>query len=212
MLHTQTVEPSTLGLLKSLQSKEYLSGFNLVGGTALALYMGHRVSLDIDLFSDFDFDVPRMIEQIQYDYPLELYYTASNTIKGSINSINVDIIAHRYPCLNTLTLIDGIRILSEPDIIAMKLNAISTSGQRSKDFIDIYFILEEHKYSIADMVKFYQMKYSQHGDMHVLKSLIYFDDVDTTDWPVLMKKPHLKWPVVTARIEKEVLRFIKEQR
>ena len=94
----------------------------------------------------------------------------------------------------------------------MKLNAISTSGQRSKDFIDIYFILEEHKYGIADMLKFYQMKYSQHGDMHVLKSLIYFDDVDISDWPVLIKKTHLKWSVVTARIEKEVLRFIKEQR
>ena len=49
MLHTQTVEPSTLGLLRSLQSKDYLKGFNRVGGTALALYLGHRTSIDIDL-------------------------------------------------------------------------------------------------------------------------------------------------------------------
>jgi hypothetical protein len=112
--------------------------------------------------------------------------------------------------LNEPSDIDGIRILSVPDIIAMKLNAISVSGQRSKDFVDIYFILEKHKYNIADMLKFYQIKYSQQGEMHVLKSLVYFDDVDLSDWPVLLRKPHLKWADVCKRIESEVLLFMKE--
>ena len=208
MLHTQTVEHSTLELLKSLQDKDYLKGFNLVGGTALALYMGHRTSIDIDLFSNFDFDTAQMLEQIQHDYPLQLYYTAPNTIKGSIENVRVDIIAHRYPFLNQPADIDGFRILSEPDIIAMKLNAISTSGQRSKDFIDIYFALESKKYSLADMLRFYQTKYSQHGDMHVLKSLMYFDDIDLSDWPVLLKNPHLKWMEISERIEREVLQLL----
>lgn len=212
MLYTQTVEPSTLGLLRSLQSKNYLKGFNLVGGTALALYLGHRTSIDIDLFSNFNFDTSHLIELIQQDYPLQLYSTASNTLKGRIENVNVDIIAHRYPHLNEPSDIDGIRILSEPDIIAMKLNAISVSGQRSKDFVDIYFVLEEHKYSIADMLKFYQMKYSQVGDMHVLKSLVYFDDADLSDWPVLLRKPHLKWNDVCKKIEKEVLLYLKESK
>jgi hypothetical protein len=212
MLHTKTVEPSTLDLLKSLQHREYLKGFNLVGGTALALYLGHRISLDIDLFSDFNFDVSQMIELIQYDYPLQIYNTSTNTIKGSINRINIDIIAHRYPSLNEPIVEDGIRIMSEPDIIAMKLNAISTSGQRSKDFIDIYFVLEEQRYGMADMIRFYQMKYNQEGDMHVLKSLVYFEDVDLSEWPVIIKAPKLKWSAVTARLEKEVLRFIENQK
>jgi hypothetical protein len=208
MLHTQTVEHSTLELLKSLQDKDYLRGFNLVGGTALALYLGHRTSIDIDLFSDFDFDTAQMLERIQHDYPLQLYYTAPNTIKGSIENVRVDFIAHRYPFLNQPAEIDGFRMLSEPDIIAMKLNAISTSGQRSKDFIDIYFALETKKYSLADMLKFYQTKYSQLGDMHVLKSLMYFDDIDLSDWPVLLRKPHLKWLDISERIEKEVLQLL----
>jgi hypothetical protein len=92
------------------------------------LYIGHRISLDIDLFSDFNFDVSQMIELIQYDYPLQIYNTSTNTIKGSINSINIDIIAHRYLPLNEPIIEDGIRIMSEPDIIAMMPNAISTSG------------------------------------------------------------------------------------
>lgn len=209
MLHTQTVEAATLGLLKSLLGRDYLNGFNLVGGTALALYLGHRTSVDLDLFSNFSFDTAQMIELIQQDYPLQLYFTAPNTIKGSIENVNVDIISHRYPSLNDPYDLNGIRLLSEPDIIAMKLNAISVSEQRSKDFIDIYFELENNKYSMADMLKFYQIKYNQQGEMHMLKSLIYFDDIDLSDWPVLLKKPHLKWADVKTRIEKEVLLLIK---
>jgi hypothetical protein len=210
MLHTEAVKPATLELLKSLQGRTWLKGFNLAGGTALSLYLGHRTSVDIDLFSNFDFDTAQMIELIHHDYPLQLYNTAQNTIKCSIANVNVDIIAHRYPWLNEPSEIDGFRLVSEPDIVAMKLNAISVSGQRSKDFIDIYFVLETHKYSIADMLKFYQNKYNQQGEMHVLKSLVYFDDVDLSDWPVLLKKPHLKWAEIRKKIEKEVFLFLKE--
>jgi hypothetical protein len=211
MLQTQTIDPATLELIKSLQSRDYLKGFNLVGGTALALYLGHRRSIDIDLFSNFDFDVATTIELIQQDFSLQIYQTARNTIKGSIENINVDIIAHKYPLLNKPTEIDGIRLLSEPDIIAMKLNAISVSGQRSKDFIDIFFAMENDRYLIADMLKFYQTKYNQSGEMHVLKSLIYFDDVDLSDWPVLLKKPSLKWSEVCTKINRKVLLFMKTQ-
>ncbi|MGE0089959.1 MAG: nucleotidyl transferase AbiEii/AbiGii toxin family protein [Bacteroidales bacterium] len=208
MLYPETIDPSTLGLLKSLQSKSYLDDFYLAGGTALALYYGHRKSIDIDLFTNKNFDTQQMIESVQQDFSLQLFYTAANTIKGSISNINVDVIAHRYPYLNDPVLKDGIRILSESDIIAMKLNAISTSGQRSKDFIDIYFALE--KYQISSMLLFYQKKYNQHGDMQVLKSLVYFDDVDLSDWPVLIKETDLTWALVKKRIEKEVLHFIKK--
>lgn len=210
MLYTQTINPAALGLLKSLQSRDYLKGFNLAGGTALALYMGHRTSNDIYLFSNFNFDAAQLLELIQQDYQMQLYFTAPNTLKGSIENVNVDILAHRYPYLNEPADIEGFRILSKPDIIAMKLNAISTSGQRSKDFIDIYFILEMSMYSIMDMIKFYQMKYSQDSEMHVIKSLMFFDDVDLSDWPVLLRNPKLKWTEVCERIEKEVLLFLKK--
>ena len=53
MLHTQTVAPQTLGLLKQLEAEPRLAAFNLAGGTALALYLGHRVSVDLDLFTPY---------------------------------------------------------------------------------------------------------------------------------------------------------------
>jgi predicted nucleotidyltransferase component of viral defense system len=207
MLHTQTVDGSTLELLRSLQQKEYLNDFFLVGGTALALYYGHRKSIDIDLFTNHAFDASLLLEQIQQDFPIQLHFTSSNTIKGSINNVKVDLIAHRYQYLEDPLVYGDFKILSEIDIIAMKLNALSVSGQRSKDFIDIFFALERH--SIAEIINAYQMKYGQQGDMHVLKSLVFFDEVDLSDWPMLIISPDLKWSKVKAKIVKKVREYFK---
>jgi len=210
MLQKQVLETDTLELLISLQEKSYLQEFSLVGGTALALYMGHRKSIDLDLFSTTDFDTAPFIESVQQDYPLQLDQVNKNTVKGSIREIKVDFIAHRYPLLQEPTCEEGIRLLSLADIAAMKINAIITSGQRVKDFIDVYFLLEEKYCNIADFLLFYQKKYQQSNDMLVLKSLVYFDDVDLSDWPVLIKKPDLKWEAVRKAIEKAVLQYVNQ--
>ena len=68
MLHKESVEPSTLELLIELQGKDYLQGFHLVGGTALALKMGHRKSIDLDLFSNSDFDAGYILENLAVDF------------------------------------------------------------------------------------------------------------------------------------------------
>ena len=205
MSQKEAVEAPTLELIKSLQSKPYLRGFHLVGGTALALYLNHRKSIDIDLFSNFDFDPAALLEQIHQDYSYQLFHTAPNTLKGSIEDINVDILSHRYKEIDKPIVLRGVNLLSIPDIIAMKLNAIATSGQRSKDFIDIYYLL--NSYSVGQMLDFYKDKYNQPQRAFILKSLIYFDDVDLADWPVLIENPKLKWEDVKTRIEKHVMDY-----
>lgn len=205
MLPVKAVEATTLELIKSLQDKPYLKGFYLVGGTALALHLNHRKSFDIDLFSNFDFDSAVILEQIQQDFSLQLYLSASNTLKGFVGEINVDLLAHRYELIAEPETMHEVNVLSVPDIIAMKLNAISTSGQRSKDFIDIFYLLQN--YSLGSMLEFYQKKYKQENVGHILKSLIYFNDVDLADWPVLIENPKLKWIDVKKRIEKVVLEY-----
>ena len=207
MLFSQAVTPNVLRLIRSLQSKEYMQGFNLVGGTALSLYWGHRKSIAIDLFSDFSFDTGRLLEYIQQDFSFELFLTAPNSLKGGINDIKVDFIAHRYPLIKEPLIENGIKLLHEHDILAMKLNAISTSGQRSKDFIDIWYALK--KYQISELIGFYKLKYNQSHESHVLKSLIFFDDVDLADWPELLKDSDLKWEDIKKDIEESVLLFFK---
>jgi hypothetical protein len=205
MSSSKAVEAPTLELIRSLQSKSYLQGFYLVGGTALALYLGHRKSVDIDLFSNFSFDTSGLLEQIHQDFQYHLFYTASNTLKGSITSINLDILAHRYQLIGEPETIQGVKVMSVPDIAAMKLNAVSMSGQRSKDFIDVYYLLQQ--YRLEELLAFYKKKYNQDNDSHILKSLIYFDEVDLADWPVLIKNPALKWINIKTFIEKAVLNY-----
>jgi hypothetical protein len=209
MLYKEAVDASILELLRSLQSRQYLRGFNLAGGTALALYNGHRKSVDIDLFSDFSFDTSVMLENLVQDFDFSLLFSAPNTLKGAISEIEVDIIAHRYNLIFAPVTVDNINILSEQDIIAMKLNAISTSGQRIKDFIDIYYLLD--KYDIKTMLSYYLGKYNQKSDLLVLKSLIYFEDVDESEWPVLIKEPDLKWKDVRRKIQKKVLDYTRRE-
>ena len=209
MLFKEAVDTSTLELLKSLQSLQYLRGFYLVGGTALALYNGHRKSVDIDLFSDFAFDTAAMLENLAQDFDFRLLFSAANTLKVAIGETEVDIIAHRYRQLNKPVTEEEISLLSEPDIIAMKLNAISTSGQRIKDFIDIYFLL--NKYDLKSMLDFYLGKYNQQNDMLILKSLIYFNDVQESEWPVLIREPGLKWKDVKRKIQKKVIDYSRQE-
>lgn len=208
MLHKETVGKSTLELLISLQQKTYLKGFYLVGGTALALKLGHRQSLDIDLFSNFDFDAVQLLENLSADFPFQLFHSAHNTLKGSIDAVQLDILAHRYPLINEVVVAENIIMLSVEDIIAMKLNAIAVSGQRVKDFIDIHFLLQS--YSIAQMIGYYKQKYAQYSETNVLKSLCWFGDVDISAWPVLIKTPTLKWDTVKKDLVKAVVAYLKQ--
>jgi hypothetical protein len=209
MLHQEAVEIPTLELIISLQGKPYLKGFCLVGGTALALCLGHRKSVDIDLFSNVSFDASLLLENIHQDFPYQISYTAKNTLKGSINNIKVDFLAHRYPYILEPAITSGISMLSLPDIAAMKLNAISTSGQRAKDFIDVYYLFE--LFDLDSLLSFYKTKYNQENDIFILKSLVYFDEVDLSDWPVLVKNPKLKWNDVKKRLNTHVMQYIKKQ-
>lgn len=208
MLYKETVDQSTLDLLTLLQQKNYLKGFYLVGGTALALKMGHRKSIDLDLFTNFDFDEAWLLENLSSDFPFKLFFSAMNTIKGSISGIQVDILAHRYPLIGEPLICEDISMLSTQDIVAMKLNAIAVSGQRVKDFIDIYYLLEI--YSIEEMISFYKRKYEQYNEVNVLKSLTWYEDVDLSDWPVLLKNPNLKWINVKRRITESTRNYLKQ--
>jgi hypothetical protein len=207
MLHKETVENTTLELLICLQSRPYLQEFCLVGGTALALKLGHRKSVDLDLFTAHSFNVMQMLENLSADFYFRLFYSANNTIKGSINNVKVDILAHRYPLVKQPIVEDGITMLSLQDIIAMKLNAISGSGQRVKDFIDIFYLLR--LFNLEQMIGFYKKKYQQYSEAVVLKSLVYFDDIDFSEWPILLSEPNLRWEVVKMKLENTVNNYIK---
>ncbi len=197
MLYTETIEGGTLELLRNLQSEVLLSSFNLVGGTSLALRMGHRKSVDLDLFTKDDFDLQELRELLVNKYNLRVSYEKGKTLKGFINNVKIDLIKYDYPQVCSVETIEGIRFESIPDVIAMKLSAICDNGSRMKDFIDIAFL--SSKYSFDDMLKFYSTKFPASNQMMLAKALVYFADIDFNE-DIVMLKYDFNWDKISKRL------------
>ena len=101
-----------------------------------------------------------------------------------LNEVKVDLVNYPYPWLEEAKSIKGIRLAQKKDIAAMKLAAITSRGTK-KDFIDLYFLLEE--FSLQEMIDFYGQKYSDGSVFLVLKSLTYFDDANMEVSPFMLK-------------------------
>jgi hypothetical protein len=198
MLHKETVEPATLGLIRTLLDDPVFHDFLLVGGTALSLQIGHRISLDIDLFTRNALDPQEMLVYLEKNYGFKLQFMYNNTLKGFIKGIFIDLLRHDYPWVSDPVKENGITMASLADIAAMKLNAISGNGTRAKDFVDIYFLLKH--YSLVELIGFYKVKYSERNDFHVIKSLTYFDDIIKENWPNMTLEKKLSLNTVKKTI------------
>ena len=98
MLQTRTIEPATLGLLKRLMLQPYLDSFFLVGGTALALQLGHRFSIDLDLFTnDAEFDQDELLFNLKKDFQVSVQHASASIFQTNINGVKVDFGRVRYP-------------------------------------------------------------------------------------------------------------------
>jgi|688.fasta_scaffold488268_2 hypothetical protein len=197
MLHTQTLASQTMGLIQALQAEPMLREFHLVGGTALALQIGHRISIDIDLFTRVDYDVDDVLALFINKYGFQRNYQHGKTLKGFIEGVMIDVIRHDYEELQVIEE-DRVRMLSAKDIAAMKLNAITGNGTRVKDFVDVYFLLKQFR--LEEMLDFYKTKYQQDDALMILRSLVFFDDVDLAEWPRLIREPRLTFDQVKKRI------------
>jgi predicted nucleotidyltransferase component of viral defense system len=200
MLHYQTIDPDTLGLLKSLMQKEYLQNFVLVGGTALALQIGHRSSIDIDLFTIHDFKTDELVPILLNDYELNPVLKLEQTLICIIDGIKTDFIRFKYPFIRSLREEDGIRMLQIEDIAPMKLDAISGRG-RKKDFYDLYFLMQH--FSFEKLFSLFLEKYPHQTTFHVVKSITYFADAEKDPDPLVFDKS-ITWTKVKNAIKKEV--------
>jgi len=177
----------------------------LVGGTSLALQLGHRNSVDIDLFGIIEDEIQEINEILSKIGNLNILKKSKNINIYSIDNIKVDIVNYPYPWLEDVIENNGIRMAGQKDIAAMKLAAISGRGTK-KDFIDLFFLLK--RYSLEEMLYFYSRKYNDGTEAIVLKSLSYFHDANEDIEPVMYKK--IIWENVKAKIRKEVKSFVQE--
>jgi hypothetical protein len=191
-----------LDLIKRLIKDEKLGEFNLVGGTSLSLQIGHRKSLDIDLFSSKSFDASALRKYLEEKYSATFRWQMKGGMGGEINQIKLDLMAHQYPLLKPVQEFDGIRLVSLEDIGAMKLNAITRSGDRPKDFIDMHILLEYK--SLKTWTDAYQKKYPDVTEQMALQSLNYFNDIDLIQLGKDLTLKDFDWKKVTQRLKQAV--------
>jgi predicted nucleotidyltransferase component of viral defense system len=180
-----------------------LDTFVLVGGTALALQLGHRLSDDLDMFSEKPFNEDSLLNLIQQNFEnTNIIGRDVQTLNMAINNIKVDLIQYNYPLLEDIVVESGVRMMSTKDIAAMKLSSVSSRGVK-KDFYDIYFLLQQ--YSLQQMLAFYQAKFKVNNVFHVLKSLDYFDDAEKSADVALLTD--VSWEMVKKYIGARVKEF-----
>lgn len=202
MLHTQTINDATLALLKQLMNDQNLASFSLAGGTALSLYIGHRVSIDLDLFSDHEFDALALENYLISSYNFKGDMLEKNALKGSIEGVKTDFITHNYPRLQDFfTKEFPVRLYSMQDIAAMKLAAIADNGTRLKDFVDLAFL--STKLSLQDMLNNYQGKYSNTNSVRALKGLMYHSDINFEE-PIRLISENFEWNFISKRLSEMI--------
>lgn len=200
MLRTFTVERQTLALLKQLQQMPLLQTSRLVGGTALALQLGHRSSINLDLFGEFKNSYVDFLDAFNNE---RLTVNSLQNTKSihifEIEGVKVDIVNYPYKWLEDPIEDDGIKLSGLKDIAAMKLAAITNRGTK-KDFIDMYFLL--HHFSLNEMLEFYNTKYNTNSIYSVIRSVVYFADAENDPMP----KMHIfaTWDEVKAFIKESV--------
>jgi predicted nucleotidyltransferase component of viral defense system len=204
MLQTRTVEPATLGLLKKLMAHSLIEPFYLVGGTALALQLGHRFSVDLDLFTHHPYDKDILFDNLKQDFDMTIEFTNNVITIGYINEVKIDLVNVRYIPQYPMHIIEGVRMLDIKDIAAMKLNAITQRGNK-KDFYDMYFLFK--KIPLADMLMAFEDKFKTQNTYQVVKSLTYFADADVFDDPIVFDTK-LTWAKVKTSISKTVDAFL----
>ena len=206
MLFLNTVKSETYELLKKLMQIPELLEFVLVGGTNLSLKFGHRISIDLDLFTDKPFDLDEVFTGVIHALPQSIKLDQrKQTIWLNIDGIKVDIILHQYPHLRPIEVIDEVRFMSVEDIIPMKLEAMATRGVK-KDFWDINELLNH--YSLPQMIEFYQVKYPNSDVGHVLLSMTYFVDAEyQKDNPEDLKGT--TWEEVKTNMRKTIEQYVR---
>ena len=202
MLKPGTVQPATLELLTRLMQVPSLESFALAGGTNLALQFGHRLSVDLDLFTDQSFPEQKLFDELLTVFPTAIKTDeARNTLSLFIEGVKVDLLAHRYPLVSPFTEEKGIRFWSVEDVIAMKLGAVSGRGAK-KDFWDLAELLNH--FSLADMLGFFAAKYANSDPGYVVRSLTYFDDAEPQANPVILNGS--TW----LQVKQRVLQAVRE--
>jgi hypothetical protein len=206
MLQYQTIAPDTIALLKELMDMPDLNSFYLAGGTSLALQLGHRISEDLDFFTDRSFDIDNLQKTMSMRFTgFKLLRVAHTGFTCNIQNIKCDFYNWAVPLIEKLRTEDGLRLCSLADIAAFKMGAIITRKEK-KDFWDIEILSE--KIGFDKILLYYRQKYPYVDRKVSLDALSEIDVADTSNNPVTLSNK--TWDTVKKNIKERWILFMEQ--
>lgn len=198
----ETLIPGAKANLALLGRSGLLTNAYMAGGTAAALQLGHRISVDFDFFTEQTF-VPRFFaDELSKQGDFEESQVSRGTVLGKFANVKFSLFIYGYPLLFAPLQFESVSIADIRDVAAMKIDAISSRGAK-RDFIDLYYICRAG-YALKEVFDFYDKKYGKltSNFVHIQKSLIYFEDAEPDEMPRMLKET--RWEDVKSYFEYEV--------
>ena len=207
-MFTKTLSPNAAAALALLGESGILNDGYLAGGTACALQIGHRVSLDLDFFTEIEFNTEVVLGQLDKLPGFKLDETAKWTILGNFPKVKFSYFYYPYPLIKKTTYFSKINLSSLEDIAAMKIAAICDRGTK-RDFIDLYFLAK--KFSLEQIFKFYDRKYKKLSSniFHIVRSLDYFVDAEEQNSPDMLIP--ISWEEVKKFYQEQTIKLAKHK-
>ena len=183
-IHKKGINDFLWETLLRFQKEPFYKNYHLVGGTALTLLIGHRISDDIDLFTTENIDKERIFRYAQsIDKSVEVLNDDKNIYQlyFTDKDLKIDFVQYTYKLIDPIiTTNEGLHMIGKNDISAMKMSAAGTRGYEAKDFVDLFFLLKE--ISIDNIIENFKKKYETENPLHYIRSMAYFDDVTSDSW------------------------------
>lgn len=205
MLQLDAVPTGTMDILEFFANQQCLKDFYLVGGTSLALQIGHRLSVDLDFFTSEKKNINEIENELLFLPDFKLKAKNNYSIFGEYKGVKIDVLNYPYHFISPPIIHNGIKLCNKEDICAMKLKTVMNRGAK-RDFYDLYFLLQE--YSLTQMFDLFIKKYHNIEPNAIIRSLTYFEDAHNQENPVLLKEKDLSWKKVQETIINETRKIV----
>ncbi len=193
-----------LGWFKNIAAKKHLV---LAGGTALALQLGHRISVDLDFFTSDAFSTESMIQEIKrFKLDYQILQEEEGSLTAIVNGVKVSVFKYHYPFTDLKVRIKGIPVAGILDIASMKVIAITQRGAK-RDFADLYFILQDTPFRKVAVNMIRRFGAERVNPLLIGKALVFFDDAEGDPEPqYLREKP--EWKDIRKFFKKNVKQLV----
>ncbi|MBI5810439.1 MAG: nucleotidyl transferase AbiEii/AbiGii toxin family protein [Deltaproteobacteria bacterium] len=195
-------------MLKKLDKAVRAHGLILAGGTGLSLHLGHRISVDLDFFTQKIFSTEKVFQELKrLGLSPKVLEESEGSLTVTVDGIKVSMFRYPYPFIEEMKEAEGSPVAGVIDIASMKIIAISQRGAK-RDFLDLYFVLQDTPFwKIAEnMIK--RFGKDRINPVHIGKSLVYFADADADPEPRLLGKEPTSWDKVKKFFVKNVQQMV----